>query len=296
MSGPGRLSYAALAMVGLLLSERFLNDRVLVQPQVKHGHVLVDAHAHPLITASIDELAERFSHGAVGLAEKNTSKNTLSYDLALKLLPNVQEIDKGLFAEFEYQGRRGYFFRVQEIESDFHVLAIGVGKRLPTFMRAEDAIDAVHANGGITVLNHPYIVLLKGAATPTLLTGDFEDYTEERRFRIAKQAVEVEEFNAHAINALPGVYDLSEANRRATILRQKLQSQGVQHKGIAVSDSHYLVNPILRVGISVPEKDINMKRLMQYITDGQFEVYPQYARRIDVAAGHLEGLFRRLLR
>ena len=292
-----RLSIATLAVAGLILGQRFLNDRVLVQPNIRNGHVLVDVHTHPAMTESIDELAERLSHGAVGLAEKNSSNNILPYDLALRLLPNVQEIDEGLFATFNYNGRRGYFFKVQEIRSDFHVLAIGIRKRLPDFIMAEDAIDAIHANGGIAILNHPYITVDGGTSIPTILGENTGNYTEDRRAKLASVAEEVEEFNGNAVNALPGFYDLSESNRRTTKLRRKLQANGIAHKGIAVSDAHYVIAPILRAGISVPGEGLNMKRLMQDIVDGNFEVHAQYARRWDALSGVvLNKFYSKLLR
>lgn len=286
VKGPGRnLTLAALVAAGVISAYGFLFDRVLVQPPQRNAEVLVDAHTHPPLSASIDELANTLSHGAVGLTERNRGGNILTYDLALRLLPNVQEIDNGLFATFTYNGKRGYFFKVQEIDSDFHVLAIGVRKRLPDFIRAEDAVDAVHANGGVAILNHPYIALVSNKSRPTILQDDFGDYTEKRRINLAAKADEVEEFNGSAVNALPGFYDLSEANRRSSSLRSRLQAKGVHHKGIAVSDAHYVTAPILKVGISVQEEGLNMERLKQFIRDGNFTIHTQYARRWDVLRG-----------
>lgn len=296
--GPStRLSISTMLVAALLGSYGFLNDRKLVQQSKRDGQVLVDAHTHPPLTASIDELANTLSNGAVGLAERNWGSNILTYDLALRLLPNVKEIDEGLFATFTYNGNRGYFFKVQEIDSDFHVLAIGVRKRLPDFIRAEDAIEAVHANGGVAILNHPYLALLKGKSRPTILTEDFGDYTERRRINLATRADEVEEFNESAVNALPGFYDLSEANRRASNLRSRLQAKGVNHKGLAVSDAHYVTAPILKAGISVQEEGLNMERLKQLIIDGNFTIHTQYARRWDALRGAiLDKYYNMLLR
>src|SRR3989344_9685124 len=147
-----------------LTGYRYLHDQPMRPAPQKKGKVLCDLHAHPRNDASLDQIVELLgSPGLVGLTQRPRNTDVLTYEEAIRKIkaspyaPDLEEITPGKLARFQ----EGYFTRTEEIIAgrSFHFLAIGWdGNYFPHFRNAKVAITAIHARGGLVMLNHPYAI------------------------------------------------------------------------------------------------------------------------------------------
>ncbi len=249
-----------------------------VPPEIE-GKRLADLHCHPKRDYPAEGIAEMLSWGITGLAPFCRQHKFLSYEDALQL-PNVREIDLGLFAEIEHNGQRGYFARAQEINADYHVLALGCYRMLPIFEDARIAVEAIHKEGGIAIVNHPYVVENKGHK---IIRYRLANEIEEKRLEeLCGMIDEIEVFNAQNINLFPVVAWMNNANEKAKKLAEK---HGF--KGTASSDAHRLIGQVKKAGIYLPSDDLCIDAVKEHIKNGNFERHEQYVSR----CSFLKGMF-----
>lgn len=277
------LGAITLASIG---SYPYLNNEEMKNPPEIEGRILVDLHAHPSRQNSQRDLTSLLSSGVTGLTARNNSRRIFTYDDALQL-PGVKEIDKGLFGSLSLGGRTGYFVRTQEVDSDFHILAVGCPKTIENYPDARRAIEEIRRQSGLAVLNHPYVnVELGYFRYPRLIRTE-----QEKRIRELCELVdEVEVFNASAINAIPFIADLSPANESARKLVNKLTQQGMPHVGIAVSDAHYRLEQVKIAGIYVPQEGLSIEALKDHIHKKRFDRFEQHISRLSILRGFFEGI------
>lgn len=243
-----------------------------------NGKILADLHCHPGRKNSTEDLAEMLSQGITGLASFSAAAGYLSYEDAVQL-PNVREIDLGLFAEIEYNGKRGYFARAQEINAGFHILALGCYNTIPCFNDARKVIEDIHNKGGIAVINHPYVISTGRKIIKYRLANEAE---EKQLDELCEMADEVEAFNAQNINLLPVVAWMNNSNKKAKELAER---HGF--KGIAASDAHRLLSQVKTAGIYLPSENICIDSIKEHIKKGNFERYEKYVSRYSF----LKGMF-----
>ena len=242
----------------------------------KQGKVLCDLHAHPTHKANLDEIMEALqSPGLVGLTVKDIDKSgrdILRYEQALDLLSpgSFHEIDSGNLARCG----KSYFARTQEIQvGKHHVLALGwQGDYFSNYETIEEAVHEIHGRKGIAVLNHPFALVDK----QTIRLPNSEE--EQQLIRKAYRHVdEVEVYNAHCLDVVPGLLTMGTANDFADTLRRHEFSR---FKGTAGSDCHRRWEQVKTVGIYVDQDRIEsgISGLKAAICQGHFERYGDYPR------------------
>lgn len=257
-----------------------LNDEKMKRPPKKEGKILADLHSHLGRNNDLEDIAKTLSWGITGLAVWQTPKDNkkiFSYEDAVQL-PNVREIDLGLFAEITVNGSKGYFAKVQEFESDFHILAIGCHKYLPRFRDARKAVEAIHASNGIAILNHPCSVYIGG-----LKKFRLSNEADDRKINeLCGMVDEVEVFNAQNINPTLGIVipNMKKSNEKAKAIAA---SKGF--KGVASSDAHYVLKQSKIAGIYIPEDNLCIDAIKEHIKKGSFERHEQYVSRLSFIKG-----------
>ncbi len=245
-------------------------------PEIK-GKILVDLHCHPSKNHSVDEIVKKLSEGITGLIP-SSYEDFLSYEDVLNL-PGAKELEKGLFAEVYYGGKKGYVLPCQEINTGFHVQAVGCKKMLPKVNDAREAIEIIHKEGGIAVLNHPYVVPTDRRIIRYRLVNDAELKAVED---LCAMVDEIEAFNAQNINLLPSVAWMKIANQQATALATKHNFHG-----IASSDAHRLISQVRTAGIWVSSDYPCIDSLMRSILKGDFARHQDYVS----IPSFLKGMF-----
>lgn len=218
-----------------------------------NGKVLCDLHAHPTHKASLDEIVKAVSTpGLVGLTVKDidkSGKDILRYEQALDWLEGepLTEIDNGQLAKC----RDGYFARTQEIQVGMHhLLIIGWEGRnyFPNYETIDEAMKEINACKGMGILTHPFALI---AGQQIRLPNSPE---EEELIRKAYSAVdEVETYNGHCLDIIPGLLAMNKANALAENLRQ---NEFPHHTGTAGSDCHRRWEQVKVVGIYIDQKVI----------------------------------------
>jgi len=268
--------FATLAIV----SHCCLNDEKMKRPPKKEGKILADLHSHIGRNNALEDITKTLSWGITGLTVWQTpkdNKKVLSYEDALQL-PNVREIDLGLFAEITVNGSKGYFAKVQEFESDFHILALGCHKYLPRFKDARKAVEAIHANKGIAVLNHPCSVYI-GGFKKFRLSNDADD---RKINELCEMVDEVEVFNAQNINPTLGLIipNMKKSNEKAKVI-----AAAKGFNGFASSDAHYVLKQSKIAGIYIPEENLCIDAIKEHVKTGNFERHEQYVSRLSFIKG-----------
>ncbi|MDI6737492.1 MAG: PHP-associated domain-containing protein [Nanoarchaeota archaeon] len=246
-------------------------------PEIK-GKILADLHCHPGRNNSAEDLAEMLSWGITGLASFSATSGYLSYEDAMQL-PNVREIDLGLFAEIEYNGKKGYFARAQEVSAGFHILALGCYNTIHPLNDARNVIEKIHKEKGIAILNHPYVISTGRKIIRYRLANEAE---EKKLEELCGMADEVEVFNAQNINLLPVVAWMKNANEKAKELAARHD-----FKGIAASDAHRLLSQVKTAGIYLPSENLCIDAVKEHIKKGNFERCEKYVSR----RSFLKGMF-----
>ena len=272
----------------------YLDNEKMRRAPKKQGKLIADLHTHPGRDHCIDEISNLLSWGITGLSHINENPNILTYDDILNL-PNVTEIDKGLLAKIEYNGNKGYAAKTQEILSDHHILAVGCKEYIPSFEDARKVVEEIHKRGGKAILNHPYVIPTDSWPIKYRLINE----TEEKKVReLADIVDEIEVHNAQNINLIPFIAWMKQANEKAKdrLINETeekkvreladMLAKAYNKKGTASSDAHDEYEQIKICGIYVPEKNICIDALKQYIATHNFERYDNYVSRASFLKGH----------
>jgi len=278
----------AIAGTAVFPAYRYLNNHEMIEPPELTGKILVDLHAHPSKNNSERDIASLLSSGVTGLAARHRGKYILTYEDALNL-PGVKEIDKGLFASLTKNRSTGYFAKVQEVDSDHHILAIGCRKTLPDYPDARQTIDEIHKQGGFAILPHPHLIFPYPVLYPVVVREHQEEYIKE----LCGMVDEVELFNAKAVEVVPWLVDLRISNERTKKLIGLLRQQGQTHTGIAASDAVHNLSQVRKSGIYVPKEGLCIDALMSHIREKRFERFEQYLSWTSVAHGTLSSYVNR---
>lgn len=258
------------------------NEAMKKAPEIK-GKVLADLHSHLSKNNKLEDIVKTLSWGVTGLTTRYGNDQLISYDIAMQI-PGAREIDPRLFAEIPVGESKGYFIKTQEIEADFHILALGCQDDLPHFEDARKAVEAIHAAGGIAILNHPCTIAKREHGIIPFRTADEHD--EEKIIELCDMVDEVEVFNAQNINAVPVIAWMKRCNDKAKEIVAK-RCMYNPHKGIASSDAHRILSQSKVSGIYIPEESLCIESIKEYLWTGNFERYEQYVSRLSF----LEGMF-----
>lgn len=268
----GALGTAALLAIG---SYPYLDDKKMEKPKKKDGLIIADLHAHPGRNHPQEELTSMLSWGLTGLTASNYGKIILSYHEAINL-QGAKEIDKGLFAEFNHNGKKGYFANIQEVMSDFHILAIGCKETLPDYADARKTVEEIHKQDGIAILNHPLVIPEDSWKRYRLLDENGKKKLKE----LCTMVDEIEVFNAQCINLIPVIAWMHWANEDA-----KKLATAYGFKGTAASDTHVRLEQVKVSGIYVPEKHLSIEALKHHIKTKNFERLEHYVSRLSFLEG-----------
>ncbi|HLC64508.1 MAG TPA: hypothetical protein VJI46_00120 [Candidatus Nanoarchaeia archaeon] len=248
----------------------------------RDGKLFFDMHAHIPNYAPQDELLEVLStHGITGLASWRREKTILTYEQALNM-PGVKEIDKGYLAEVVYKGNKGYIFKVQEVRSKFHILALGCPKEIDESLETIRVLEEVYRQGRLPVIAHPYV-------NANVWNKPFVQKEDYRMLSHIYQMVEqlggeVEVFNGICIDIMLG-FNRAKANE----LGKNSISGFPNIKGTAASDTHRRLEQVKTNGIYLPADSLSLEAITFYIGTGQYEIYEQSIARVSAVAGFVEG-------
>lgn len=240
------------------------------KPPEKPNRVLADLHTHP-VTRDLDKLLESLSWGITGLAVANCNPYVVSYDDVVNL-PNVEEIDTGLFAKVSYNGHVGYIVRTQEVMSNYHIDALGCRERIEDYPDARKVVQEIRRQEGVAILNHPYLKVHRSGQFMYADTEETEDFRE-----LCEMVDEIEVHNGQCIWWLRG------ANEAA----KKLVGRYSRFKGVAASDAHSLLSQMKTSGIYIPEEGLSFDALVNHIRSGNFERREQYISLPSFVIGHV---------
>ena len=263
------------AVVGATPSYFFLNNEPMKPAPKQDGKVLCDFHAHPCKkNDKTDLVAMLGSPGLVGLAGKfidKSGEDISLYEEAVELVkkdPSFQEITPNQLAKY----REGYFARTQEIQAGmFHVLGIGVEgdylQKYTPYSSVAAAVDAIHRQHGVAVLNHPFFLCNGGLFVKPATEEDLLKIKEGYRL-----TDEVEVFNAYCIDLIPGLIAAKSQNGNA----QQLLKEYPTKKGMTGSDCHRGLSQVKITGNYIDQTVIDeqgIDGIKQAIQRGSFERY-----------------------
>ncbi|MBI2102985.1 hypothetical protein HYT55_04050 [Candidatus Woesearchaeota archaeon] len=263
------LKRAVIGTAVLASSYVYLDNEEMQQALVLPGKIFCDLHSHPSRNYPIEDLMETLgSPGLTGLALKCWTENErdiLTYEQALDLLPlsQVTEIDKGKVARCG----QGYIARTQEVLAGrHHLLALGwEGGYFPSYQTIKEAVDDIHARGGIAILNHPFAITGKRMLRLPKTQGELDLIREA-----CTLVDEMETHNAFCVNILPYALDFREMNKNAEDLRQR---EFPHFRGVASSDCHHYLDQVKLAGIYIDKDAIEtkgMKGITEAIRGGNF--------------------------
>lgn len=265
------LKIAGIGALAIGAGHCYLNDENMKKAPEKEGKILADMHSHLAKKSTLEGIAETLSWGITGLTTWYGNSTIISYNDAVQL-PGVREIDLGLFAEIEVRGSRGYFAKTQEVEADFHILAVGCIRDLPNFDDSRKAVEAIHKYGGIAILNHPCTVATGGNRLIKYRVAEEKEIDKIKE--ICTMVDEVEVFNAQNINAVPFAAWMKQSNRKAKEIAAEFG-----FKGVASSDAHRALSQSKVAGIYIPNENLCMDAIKRHIKAGNFERHEQYVSR-----------------
>ncbi|MAG50239.1 hypothetical protein CL621_01200 [archaeon] len=247
----------------------------------KQVKIIADLHSHPGTKNSTGDIMDLLSDGITGLTATNSGLYILNYEDVLLKFNGVKEIDKGLFAELSYNGKKGYFVKAQEVRSNHHILSVGCEKYLDDYEDSRKTVEEIHKHGGLAILNHPSVVSCRFWPIKYRLVN--EDEEKEVR-ELCEMVDEVEVFNAQNINLIPAIAWMKKANVKAKELAAEYG-----FKGIASSDAHLRLEQVKTSGIYVPEEDLSIESLKYNIMNQNFDRFEQYVSISDFLKGHFSG-------
>ncbi len=272
-----------LAGTGAVLgggSYSYLCNKKMEKAPEKDGRIIADLHTHVKKHWPLEDILSVLSCGITGLSAVyfTKSQNSLTYRRAVNL-PGVEELEPGLLARLVYQGKTGYFLQAQEVRSQSKqdILALGCKKIIEDSVETEKIIKEIHQQGGLAILNHPYVI--PSGSWPVkyrLLTEEEAKGLE----KILPVVDEVEVFNAQNINLLPFIAWMHRANEQA----EKLASD-FGHKGTASSDGR-VPEQIHVSGIYLPSENLSWEAIKHHIQSKNFERHEQYISKISFLNGN----------
>jgi len=265
------LKIAGITAVTALASHYYLNNENMKKTPQKPGKILADIHSHLSKDNSIEDILKTLSYGLTGLTIWTDNRRIISYEDAIQY-PNVNEIDKGFFAEITVGSSKGYFLKTQEISTDHHILAVACKKHIEKYSDARKVVEEIHKHNGLAILNHPYVITKEGFIP--FRVGNAKD--EIRIRELCEMVDEIEIFNAQNINPTLGIIipNMKKANKKAKNLAKEFG-----FKGIAASDAHRVLEQSKISGIYLPEEHICLDSIKQNILSGNFERHEQYVSR-----------------
>ncbi|MBI2542924.1 MAG: hypothetical protein HYW24_01940 [Candidatus Aenigmarchaeota archaeon] len=279
------LGITTLAVAGGYL---YLNDQKMEKPPKKEGMILADLHAHPGRNKSREGILEMLNWGVTGLTETNVY-NGLTYNDVVNEY-GAKEIERGIFAEVNYNGGKGYVVKSQECSERNvgpHILAVGCMKLIDDDQDPRKIVEDIHKQGGIATINHPLV-------TPTgnwpvkyrMIKPEERKVVEE----LCRMVDEIEVFNAQNIGLIPyfSVGGIRLDMRLANELAKELATE-YGFKGTAASDAHSRLEQVKCSGIYVPETNISFEALKDHIKNKRFERHEQYVSRGSFLMGHFVG-------
>ena len=279
------------AGISLLGTGFYLYGNKMEKLKPKDDRIPADLHVHLLRETDRSKLESRLGSlrlnlsqpGLVGLTTNSISNKLLSYydikDYFGKDNLGFKEIDPGILGELSLGYNTGYVLNSQEVMVEHHISALGCKEKI-TAKDSFEAVKEIHKQGGIAILNHPYVV--PGGMTRYRLINKEED---TRINELAEVVDEVESFNGQCISLIPYIIDMEEANEKA-----KRFAEVHSFKGIAASDSHFRLEQILSSGIYIKKDNLNFKKLKEYIRNGEFESYGNGVNRASFLRGHFSWL------
>lgn len=275
----------AISGIGLAGSYFYLYDEKMERAKKRNGKIIADLHSHPSSNKTDEETLEMLcSPGLVGLTcYQESFGRILTYEDAMRRFSNyIEEIDKGMLAKITTALGEGYFTRTQEIYGDFcHILALGFeGEYLQSYEDPRKAVEAIHKNNGLAILNHPYVRSNDGS----IVRFRFINNEEERIVKeLCEMVDEVEIFNACCINPTGGIFvpNFKKANEAAEVL-----AEDFGFRGTVSSDAHYVLEQPKITGIYIDEENLCIEKLKEDIKTGNFDnSYRKYVSRYSFLRG-----------
>jgi hypothetical protein len=251
------------------------NDQPMIDPVVPEGKILLDGHTH-LSKRYLDnpERMLRRMSGSVTAMTISSNRGTISYNDFLKLGKKgvkIEEIDSGLLAKFSYKGIEGYVMHNVEVNSDFHLLTLGIKKIIPNHHDVWDSIHDAKDLGAYTILAHPYVRI---EIPHPLNTRMINKQEEEKLFELCPEVDHVETFNGYAINLIFSGWNFNKANGLAKALAKQFN-----FTGFASTDTHKNLELILLSGILIDKANLSMKSIIQSLEQGKYSCLEQYPSR-----------------
>ena len=247
----------------------YLNDRSMARPPIKEGHLLFDAHSHIPNCGhySIGQIAKHLSTQATAISAVAGYRRIMSYEELIYSRAYFKEIEPGKIAEVNYKGNTGIIIKAQEVHSDQHHYQNIGAKYVSEITNPFNAIDQIHAEGGLAIANHFFIV--RGGVLPITASRKHNEFLE----KLIIKCDESEVFNASAVNTHIGInYEPNNTNSLPFLESLKEKYPALKHKGIAVSDSHHELEASGMAGIYMPReafKDFNTFK--ECMLSGNFE-------------------------
>ncbi len=243
----------------------YLDNRHMKKPPVEtEHHLLLDSHVHLSAKEKPENLVLALSKGITVITAISGSKGILTYNQAIQL-EGVTETEDGIMAKVEHEGNVGYIVRGQEIVSDKHHI-VGISWKdnpnVPITSHADSrrTVEEIQKRGGLAILAHGYAVRRDFGFT-------YPSYEEEKRISELLRGVDgAETFNSNCICLVPGLFDVSDANRR---MLETVQTK-TKLRGLNVSDTHYQLKQHQLSGVMVPKEHFCLEALCHYITSGAF--------------------------
>lgn len=282
--------FACLTALSVPTAEAAIDHlNMLRRPRACNGYIPVDTHSHPAkVNLSSEkekyEFADSIMGRIVALCERYGVRSIMSYEdtLALadgKTVPGLtaKEINKGVFARLTWeQGneepREGYIIKAQEVATGPegkcpHIVALGIeGKLIHDYDNPDKTIREIREREGFSILAHPLVYIRNGKIRPKILEGDERKSTLE--FMLKTDAVETH--NGMAINLIPGIAWLSEANDEIKRIVKKYP--GLSE--VSASDCHMLYSQICAAATSIRNtKDLHLNYIFRELKGGAVKQY-----------------------
>lgn len=234
--------------------------------------IIADLHVHLSSKITLDKLLGVIGRDLIGIAAHEGKPNILNWYQAMNLLgEKAMQIDDGLLAAVRNGNKMGYIAHVQEILSDYHILAIGMKGLLPTYPDARKTVEEIHKKGGLAVLAHPCVVGWLKIAYRAV-----KPYEEGRIRELMQMVDQVETFNAQ------NIWWMKKANRRAAELAKEYG-----HKGISSSDTHVMLDQPKRSSTRLELDEVDMENILTGIKQGGAERFENHVSSSSFILGHL---------
>jgi hypothetical protein len=268
-------------IISLLGTRLYLGKENIERLKLRDNKIPADLHVHLSKDSNPKDVKEVLTQGGlVALTTYSGANKLLSYH-DVKNYEGFKQIDPGIFGELTYNGNTGYVLNGQEITADHHISALGCKEQISNIKDSIEAVKEVHKQGGIAILEHPYVI--PGGITRYRLLNEKE---ENKLYEICGIIDEVEVFNGQCISLIPYIIDMEKANEKA----KKFVDNYFDFKGIVSSDTHLRFEQVLTSGIYISHEDLTFKKLEEIIKGGDFEAVGNRVSKISFLKGHFPWL------